>query len=830
MGASMFYQVGRRDTHDKRINLNMQKEVIRMVTGSHSTLNQFGGGYKMRRQQIWKEWINGSNPALSSLYDIDHLPWIALYYKNLWDVSITTDNPKEIPSAVLALVKKEIVELFVCMFVILSTSLEQFTVLRRSQRNSTDMEIEPVNARKRRCSIVSDNNSDAFDDSDDEEEDMSDNAKVMMKRLDKKSLRNLWNAGECKQVGSLEIAACGAHARNELQAVNAKIIKLGGTAISIADYTALKGIPKSILVRKMMNFNKLKTEHINPSLSQGMFQIGEDQLVLEYVNHGLRYTETGGECLTQDMFFKSIHNSQRELRLDCANMIRHIVASYDISLSKFPALLNCFACLLIGRPLKEAEYPSTATIRLHIPRLTIIDRHFASLVDLKTFGAKSKHGFFVLYYLVTDDTVHLTKKKHHGVLRTGAYEVDDDDIEDIFDRPSRFITLTSESAVGENASANADLNMKVMEKEIHPDVLPFLGGGTVDGASSAQKEIEYTMENLFEYCDREGIVYTRYGVEPRRIIIQDFFHIDNIAINGASVTFSGESERGNSRQFHPLQLLQSIHDIHSVDPVASQNIINKLLSGMGVKIYKLQTCRERPQRWRVNGLYALRILKMMAIKLANGESLLTAWAKEMEAVGGKATGPDSQWMKQAAREILTMSLSQVIKISLAFEAELVSNYFDITNADHAKKGESDRSGFGTMGLPFLLLNFIVPFWRSAKKNPAQYFPRTASLIDELEDESLKRQKTEQLQAAIECGMEKVSKNTEQFFKAPLVFLLLPHPVEGPRILRMIMRIFYFNAFEDFEYEECYHSNEHDNFDGDEKDLEWGRDDYRLTVN
>ncbi len=306
-----------------------------------------------------------------------------------------------------------------------------------------------------------------------------------------------------------------------------------------------------------------------------------------------------------------------------------------------------------------------------------------------------------------------------------------------------------------------------------------------------------------QYCEENGIEFMRCSVTPRAIIIQDFFHIDNVAINGASVVFSGDPERGNSRQFHPLQLLQSIHDIHSVNTVTSQNIIDDLLCTNEIETkYKLKTNRERPQRWRVNGLFAQRILKMMSITMADGHNLLTAWAIEMQLIGGTVTGADCQWMKQTAREIAVMSQSEAIKISLAFEAELVSNYFDITHLDHARKGEfQKRSGFATMALPFLLLNFVVPFWRSAEENPKEYFPQTVALINELEDEDLKKMKTEQLQAAIECGMEKVSKNTEQFFLAPLIFLLLPHPIEGPRILRMIIRIFMWHS--EFDVNESF---------------------------
>ena len=131
-----------------------------------------------------------------------------------------------------------------------------------------------------------------------------------------------------------------------------------------------------------------------------------------------------------------------------------------------------------------------------------------------------------------------------------------------------------------------------------------------------------------------------------------------------------------------------------------------------------------------------------------------------------------------------------------------------------------------MSLPFLLLNFMVPFWRAASTNPKQYFPRTAALIGELEDAELKALKTEQLVAALECGLEKISKNTEQFFKAPLIFLLLTHPIEGPRILRMIVRILKWDIptnsdYANFDVNEDYYYNEHDHVEVENKDG-WGR--------
>ena len=44
--------------------------------------------------------------------------------------------------------------------------------------------------------------------------------------------------------------------------------------------------------------------------------------------------------------------------------------------------------------------------------------------------------------------------------------------------------------------------------------------------------------------------------------------------------------------------------------------------------------------------------------------------------------------------------------------------------------------------------------------------------------------------AVECilGLEKVTKNTELLLEAPLVFLLLTHPIHGPNVLRAVLAV------------------------------------------
>jgi hypothetical protein len=95
-------------------------------------------------------------------------------------------------------------------------------------------------------------------------------------------------------------------------------------------------------------------------------------------------------------------------------------------------------------------------------------------------------------FLITDDTKHGKHDKHdtrHAVISTGAYS----------DGTPRYIVLTSSAAVTKDAKGNAELNLEVLKKLVHPDVLPYLGGSTIYNAGSARVEIKETLEELKGY-------------------------------------------------------------------------------------------------------------------------------------------------------------------------------------------------------------------------------------------------------------------------------------------------------------------------------------------
>jgi hypothetical protein len=157
--------------------------------------------------------------------------------------------------------------------------------------------------------------------------------------------------------------------------------------------------------------------------------------------------------------------------------------------------LNSFGAYFLGRKIEMGEFSNIPTLHNWFKRHSIIERHLSSLDDLNVFGFKSTHGFPVLYFLITDDTKHGKHDTRHAVLRTGVYP----------DGKPRYFVLTSSAAVTKDAKGNADLNIKVLKKLVHPDVLAFLGGGTVDNAGSARAEIKETHSDLMEYLKEIGV-------------------------------------------------------------------------------------------------------------------------------------------------------------------------------------------------------------------------------------------------------------------------------------------------------------------------------------
>ena len=114
-------------------------------------LTRFYPDIAVFRQKNWQDWLEGG--AVSKQYQQLHLPDIAVYFWELWDAPIERGaNPRDLTPTILDLVKGEIIDLMVRMYIIPTTMLGQLSV-RRSSRGmrhvDDDMVIKPSRKRAR---------------------------------------------------------------------------------------------------------------------------------------------------------------------------------------------------------------------------------------------------------------------------------------------------------------------------------------------------------------------------------------------------------------------------------------------------------------------------------------------------------------------------------------------------------------------------------------------------------------------------------------------------------------------------------------------------------
>ena len=520
--ASRFFQLGRIHTHNKTITPKTQREIIKYVIGTHQTLTQYYPDIAKFRQENWRNWVSGGQG--SGQYQSAHLPFIALEFKEVWDAPVGNATTKNISATVLNLVKNEILDLMRCMFIISTSQCPDIT--RRSARHMPTNDVPiPVTAPKKRRASTLENEGGSGDDEDQEHAGRDfvptvitavQAAKDSMSLGREAGLRHQWFEGrQHREIGSLEIAASEAYAGGTLESTNLKISKLGGIPRTQAQFDDIKSIGKSELNGKLKNFQILKSsieERLEDVIPSNCFCFGDGQFLLEYIKEGERFTK--GQRLPRETHVINKANDQLWLTDESAHYIRHMINCYHLSITKFNGLLNCMAVYLLGRQLKQHEFSSTATVRLRLRRLAIIDRKIQALVDRETFG-KSPNGFYILYFVAADGTTHHKNIHHQALIRTGGNK----------DGKKEYIVLTSSQALGKGAKDNATLNLKVMIKNIDEKVLPYFGGGAVDNAASARDEIHQTFDGLMKHLKDIGSeLHHFYGVPRLPIVVPDGFN------------------------------------------------------------------------------------------------------------------------------------------------------------------------------------------------------------------------------------------------------------------------------------------------------------------
>ena len=408
-----FVRLGKMCNQNKELSVNIQRSIAKFVIGTHQMLTRFYPDIAKFRQKNWRVWLEGGVTA--NQYQQLHLPDIATYFWDVWNAPIARGaNPRDLTPTIFDLVKHEIIDLLVRMFII-PTSYLQVISVRRSKRHidvsdgESDVEIEASQSQSnKRIRNIVDTHLDPNGVDGDFVDNSDPNANAI-KLFNLGALKLLWKEHEYEEVGRREIALKNAHTGIDGTLTNLEILEYGGRTYSIAEHQAIAAISKSTIARKLQNFHRLK-QWINDTNPTRLFRIEQQQLILEFVSDGRGYQT---DRLTNQIFEPS---GPRQLKSQCAQIIRHILfTNPKVAISKFPELYTAMFVLINGRAPKECQIPSPSTIRSNIERLNQFDLYDIGQMFVDLSKDNSPCGNKRYFASITDDTKQGTRKKCQGI-------------------------------------------------------------------------------------------------------------------------------------------------------------------------------------------------------------------------------------------------------------------------------------------------------------------------------------------------------------------------------------------------------------------------------
>lgn len=331
---------------------------------------------------------------------------------------------------------------------------------------------------------------------------------------------------------------------------------------------------------------------------------------------------------------------------------------------------------------------------------------------------------------------------------------------------------------------SSNSNVELLKKKLGLRVLAYLGGGTNDNANDAQKEIYLTCEKaqaaVLASDDLTISALAKHnGVHRGFIVNGDLYHTGNILATGGSVAAFGTKVKGDFRQVHHLQCMQSLHDLHYANKDLAQEMIDEVMSGCKSS-FRLYTCNERDQRWLVNQNYAREILRMLEYKTLDGKCALVEWAV-------KYANRMSSWQQTVAKELSVWLQMPEVIVGLHFENDM-GKYFRVLYDWHCRTGPLySRSGFRTLELYMFFKNWEMPFFNNAVADPSSAFTSTMAYIDANFEGEKHKFRRESIIRGIEWSRNKSFEMNERYlFSAPLILTVLCHHEDGPAFARAVL--------------------------------------------
>ena len=130
---SRFICLGRVSSQNQSITVEVQRYTVKYAVGTHQTLTQYYPDVAKCRQTTCQSWVEGIESAY--LFQKIHAPYIAVHFWGVWDAPVSQGvYPRNVSATILHLVKSEIIDLMIYMYIFPVLMLESIAV-RRNKRN-----------------------------------------------------------------------------------------------------------------------------------------------------------------------------------------------------------------------------------------------------------------------------------------------------------------------------------------------------------------------------------------------------------------------------------------------------------------------------------------------------------------------------------------------------------------------------------------------------------------------------------------------------------------------------------------------------------------------
>jgi hypothetical protein len=364
-----YYHFGTLDKLSSGPSVKVQCNVLRCVMG------EAGGGLDdttmKRRAAKWTAWYTKDTAKGSRSFEKNDISDIALKFRDVWDVNIPNSitKPQNITPQMLTAVGKEIRELLAVSNCIKKSTRSHATLLdsrtpprplpempsARRQKVNVPPELPvppaPITAPIIRAPVIK---------------------RVPMPLL-LTSLRTLVENDDVDELAALEYSVVCLDKNNNLSAADLSQQFQSASiqephSITLGELSKLNSLQRGVAKK---HIEAVRAEMLGKLPGGGLFQPQDTDLLVDWISSGRRYSK--GDRLPAENYEMHPHSHRLWLKDRSAHFLRHISACFGVPLARIPSLWQCFAVLLLGRPLEQDEFSSSETIQIRCQLVSATD-------------------------------------------------------------------------------------------------------------------------------------------------------------------------------------------------------------------------------------------------------------------------------------------------------------------------------------------------------------------------------------------------------------------------------------------------------------------------